>query len=260
METERTNEQILKHCAILKSYETNAFKLANNELANIYNVMTTQTPDEVIGAVNQMRTRYNKQLSELFERRDKEIADFNKECDRENLAEALEAVAAARAKPGATTIEECQEAVRRLGEAMKGLGCQESMRRLAARRSGKTDGVLTEEIVYDYYQERRVKAADIADQLAWMFIVMMTGGLISGHAFQAFSVCAALAAVYMLLSVAQAVWQTFTSWLFKQQIKKMDVAPDDYPSWVGGGAWLFFWAKMITIASAVIYFVKAIFF
>ena len=25
-------------------------------------------------------------------------------------------------------------------------------------------------------------------------------------------------------------------------------------------AWLFFWAKMITIASAVIYFVKAIFF
>ena len=127
------------------------------------------------------------------------------------------------------------------------------------KKSAKPD-VLTEEKVYDYYQERSVQAGERADQLAWMFIVMMTGGLISGHAFQAFSVCASLAAVYMLLSVTQAVWQTFTSWLFKQQIKKMDVAPDDYPSWVGGGAWLFFWAKMITIASAVIYFVKAIFF
>lgn len=123
-----------------------------------------------------------------------------------------------------------------------------------------SDDVLTEEKVYDYYQERSVKAGKCADQLAWMFIVMMTGGLISGHAFQTFSVCASLAAVYMLLSVTQAVWQTFTSWLFKNRLKKMDVAPDDYPSWVGGGAWLFFWAKMITIASAVIYFVRALFF
>lgn len=123
-----------------------------------------------------------------------------------------------------------------------------------------SDDVLTEEKVYDYYQERSTTAGERADQLAWMFIVMMTGGLISGHAFQAFSVCASLAAVYMLLSVAQAVWQTFTSWLFMNRLKKMDVAPDDYPSWVGVGAWLFFWAKMITIASAVIYFVKAIFF
>lgn len=122
-----------------------------------------------------------------------------------------------------------------------------------------SDDVLTEEKVYDFYQERNMKAGERADQLAWMFIVMMTGGLISGHAFQAFSVCASLAAVYMLLSVAQAVWQAFTAWLFKQQIKKTGETPEDYPSWMSG-AWLFFWAKMITIASAVIYFVKAIFF
>jgi len=123
-----------------------------------------------------------------------------------------------------------------------------------------SDDVLTEEKVYDFYQKCSVKAGDRADQLAWMFIVMMTGGLISGHAFQTFSICAALAAIYMLLSVTQSVWQTFTAWLFKNQVKKMGVAPDDYPSWVGGGAWFFFLAKMITIASAVIYFAKAIFY
>lgn len=138
--------------------------------------------------------------------------------------------------------------------------CEKERKERAEKQPEPSDDVLTEEKVYDYYQERSVKAGERADQLAWMFIVMMTGGLISGHAFQTFAVCAALAAVYMLLSVAQAVWQTFTSWLFKQQVKKMDVAPDDYPSWVGGGAWLFFWAKMITIASAIIYFVKALFF
>ena len=254
METERTIEQRLKHCAILKSYENKAFQLANSELVKIYSDMTAQTPEEVMDAVTQMWPRYNERLSEIFERRDMEIAVFNGECDRENLANA----AAERAKPEAATIVECQEAMRRLGEAMKGLGCQKRL--IEEKQPEPSDDVLTEEKVYDYYQERSVKAGERADQLAWVFIVMMTGGLISGNVFKTFAVCAALAAVYMLLSVAQAVWQTFTSWLFKQQVKKMDVAPDDYPSWVGGGAWLFFWAKMITIASAVIYFVKAIFF
>lgn len=122
------------------------------------------------------------------------------------------------------------------------------------------DDVLTEEKVCDYYQERSTTAGERADQLAWMFIVMMAGGLISGHAFQTFSICAALAAVYMLLSVLQAVWQTFTSWLLKNIIHRTGDTPDDYPSWVGGGAWFFFWAKMIAIASAVVYFVRAIFF
>ena len=117
---------------------------------------------------------------------------------------------------------------------------------------------LTEEKVYDYYQERSVTAGDRADQLAWVFVIMMTGGLISGHAFQTFSVCAALAAIYFFFSIMQAVWQTFTSWLFMRQLRHADTMPDDYPAWVGGGAWLFFWLKMITISAAVIYFVRAI--
>ena len=121
------------------------------------------------------------------------------------------------------------------------------------------DCELTEEKVYDFYQERSVTAGNRADQLAWMFILMMTGGLISGHAFQAFSVCATLSAIYMLLSVMQAVWQTFTSWLFMKQIRKADVMPSDYPAWVGCGAWLFFWLKMINISAAVCYFVYALF-
>lgn len=119
------------------------------------------------------------------------------------------------------------------------------------------DGV-TEEKVYNYYQERSVTAGDRADQLAWVFVIMMTGGLISGHAFQTFSVCAALAATYFFFSIMQAVWQTFTSWLFMRQLRHADTMPDDYPAWVGGGAWLFFWLKMITISGAVFYFVRAI--
>ena len=118
---------------------------------------------------------------------------------------------------------------------------------------------LTSDKVYDYYQERSVTAGSRADQLAWMFVVMMTGGLISGHAFQTFSVCAALSAIYLFFSIMQAVWQTFTSWLFMRKINRTDVKPSDYPSWVGGGAWLFFWLKMITISAAVCYFVHAIF-
>lgn len=118
---------------------------------------------------------------------------------------------------------------------------------------------LTSDKVYDFYQERSVTAGSRADQLAWMFVIMMTGGLVSGHAFQTFSVCAALSAIYLLLSVIQAVWQTFTAWLFMRQINRTDVKPSDYPSWVGGGAWLFFWLKMITISTAVWYFVHAIF-
>jgi hypothetical protein len=121
------------------------------------------------------------------------------------------------------------------------------------------DCELTEEKVYDFYQERSVTAGSRADQLAWMFVVMMTGVLISGHVYQTFSVCAALSAIYMLLSVMQAVWQTFTSLLFMRQIRKTAVKPSDYPSWVGCGAWLFFWLKMISTSAAVFYFVHAIF-
>lgn len=138
-----------------------------------------------------------------------------------------------------------------------------------ADRNGKTcqswwleyidrDEGVTEEKVYDYYQERSVTAGSRADQLAWMFVLMMTGGLISGNAFKTFSVCTALSAIYVFFSIMQAVWQTFTSWIFKQRIKRADVMPEDYPWWVGSGAWLFFWLKMISISTAAIYFAHSI--
>ena len=117
---------------------------------------------------------------------------------------------------------------------------------------------VTESKVNDYYQERSVTAGSRADQLAWMFVLMMTGGLISGHAYETFSVCAALSAIYLFFSIMQAVWQTFTSWIFKQCIKRAEVMPDDYPWWVGSGAWLFFWLKMLSISSAAIYFAYAV--
>ena len=202
----------------------------------------TVTPEQDL--TNEFRTVYRSEANNIY------------------LLEELDLRVQPETEEFVSPIERTVKAWQEMSDWMKKfhMQCEKERKERAEKQPELSDDVLTEEKVYDYYQERSVKSGERADQLAWMFIVMMTGGLISGHAFQTFSVCASLAAVYMLLSVAQAVWQTFTSWLFKQQIKKMDVAPDDYPSWVGGGAWLFFWAKMITIASAVIYFVKALFF
>ena len=118
---------------------------------------------------------------------------------------------------------------------------------------------ITEQQVYDYYQERSVQAGERADQLAWMFILMATGVLIAGNAWQTFMICAALAALYMMLSVLQSVWQTFTAWIFMKQVARMEEPPNDYPSWVGCGAWLFFWLKMLAISTAVIFFIQKIF-
>lgn len=124
----------------------------------------------------------------------------------------------------------------------------------------ESSDIITGQEVYDYYQERSGAAGNRADQLAWMFVVMAAAVLFSGHTWGVFIEGAVMAAIYMMLSVLQAVWQTFTSWLFMRQLKKMDVAPKDYPSWVGCGEWLFFWLKMITITIPVIYFAKAILF
>ena len=123
----------------------------------------------------------------------------------------------------------------------------------------ETRKALTEEEVYDFYQESSVRACSRADQLAWMFVMMATGCLIAGHAWQTFLTCAALALVYLLLSVLQAVWQTLTAWLFKRQVARMDTPPDDYPWWMGCGAWAFFWAKMVAITAAVIHFAIPVF-
>lgn len=122
---------------------------------------------------------------------------------------------------------------------------------------GDESDALTEQEVNEYYQERSMTAGFRGTHLAWMLILMTTGVLFSGHTWQTFMICGMLALIYMLLSVLQAVWQTFTAWLFKSQIKK-GVTSEDYPWWVGAGAWLFFWLKMIAISSSVIYFAKAV--
>lgn len=124
----------------------------------------------------------------------------------------------------------------------------------------ETRKALTEEEVYDFYQERSGTAGDRADQLAWMFVAMAAGVLISGHAWQTFFVSAALSVTYLLLSVLQAVWQAFTAWLFKRQVSRMATPPTDYPWWIGCGAWLLFWLKMAAITAAVVCFVKSVFF
>lgn len=120
---------------------------------------------------------------------------------------------------------------------------------------GANEDLLTEKKVYDYYQDISALAGDRADQLAWMFIILAAGMLVSGHTWQTFLVCAVMATVYMLLSVLQAVWQTFASWVFMGKVRDMETAPADYPSWMGFGAWCFFWLKMAVLASAVGYFV-----
>lgn len=126
----------------------------------------------------------------------------------------------------------------------------------------------TEEI-NETYQEFSVKCGERAERLAWAFIGMLTGCLISGHAFQTFAVCAMLSVISLLLGVLQSFWQTVTIWLFKQRVECQQarykdlpnvtiVAPDNYPNYVGFGAWVFYLLKIATIAAAVCYFVHQI--
>ena len=55
----------------------------------------------------------------------------------------------------------------------------------------------------------------------------------------------------MLLSALQAVWQGAAIWWFKNH--HADDFPTDYPEWIGGTAWVFFYTKMAVIAAAVVY-------
>ena len=121
------------------------------------------------------------------------------------------------------------------------------------------------------YKDFSSVANQRALQLAWAFILMEAAGLMAGHVFRIFSICAMLAAIFMMLSVLQALWQTVSFWIFKQQVYRerskypelTDAEyewPEDYPNWIGFGAWVFFLAKMAVILAAVVYFTKAIFF
>lgn len=116
-----------------------------------------------------------------------------------------------------------------------------------------TDQPLTEQMAYDEYQERSKVSGDRAEQLAWAMIALLTGQLIGGSKYAEFYVLGGAALLYLLLSAMQSVWQSVAIWLVKCRIKRMGITLNDYPDWVGFGAWVFYWLKMIIIAIGAIY-------
>lgn len=123
---------------------------------------------------------------------------------------------------------------------------------------------VTEEKAYDDYQERSTTANDRGEQLAWAFIVMLTGMLIANRGFLEFYVGAACGLAYLLLSMIQSAWQTVAIWLVKNRIKRDNLTIDDYPEWVGGWAWVFWYLKIGLLTIGTIYvayrFVSPLFF
>jgi len=115
------------------------------------------------------------------------------------------------------------------------------------------DDVLTEQRAYNDYQERSKTAGDRAESLAWMMGALLFGQLVGGSKFAEFYVLGGAALLYLLLSAMQSVWQSVTIWLVKCRIKRTGITLNDYPDWVGFGAWVFYWLKMIIIAIGAIY-------
>ena len=124
---------------------------------------------------------------------------------------------------------------------------------LANKMEMSADQPLTEQAAYDEYQERSKTSGDRAEQLAWAMIVLLAGQLIGGSKYAEFYVLGGAALLYLLLSTMQYVWQSATIWLVKCRIKRTGVKLNDYPGWVGFGAWVFYWLKMIIIALGAIY-------
>lgn len=113
------------------------------------------------------------------------------------------------------------------------------------------DDVLTEQKMHDEYQERTKTAGDRANDIAWSLVILLAAQLIGGHTYSNFFVACAGGLLYMLLSALQSVWQGATIWWFKNH--HADELPTDYPEWIGGTAWVFFYTKMAVIAAAVVY-------
>ena len=129
----------------------------------------------------------------------------------------------------------------------------EEARQTVFEREDDADQPLTEQAAYDEYQERSKVSGDRAEQLAWAMIVLLVGQLIGGSKYAEFYVLGGAALIYLLLSTMQYVWQSVTIWLVKFRIKRTGIVLSDYPDWVGFGAWVFYWLKMIIIAIATIY-------
>ena len=129
----------------------------------------------------------------------------------------------------------------------------EEARQPVFEREDEANQPLTEQVAYDEYQKRSKTSGEHAEQLAWAMIVLLAGQLIGGSTYAEFYVLGGAALLYMLLSTMQSVWQSVTIWLVKCRIKRTGILLSDYPDWVGFGAWVFYWLKMIVIAIATIY-------
>lgn len=77
------------------------------------------------------------------------------------------------------------------------------------------DDPLTEQKMYDKYQERTKTAGDRANDIAWCLVILLAAQLIGGKTYSNFFVACAGGLLYMLLSALQAVWQGAAIWWFK---------------------------------------------
>ena len=112
---------------------------------------------------------------------------------------------------------------------------------------------ITEEKAYDDYQERSNTSNDRGEQLAWAFIVLLTGMMIGNHGYLEYYVGAACGLAYLLLSMIQSAWQTIAIWIVKNRIKRDNLTIEDYPEWVGGWAWVFWYSKIGLLTIGTIY-------
>lgn len=112
---------------------------------------------------------------------------------------------------------------------------------------------LTEEKAYDDYQERSTTANDRGEQLAWAFIVLLAGMMIGNHFYLEFFVGAACGLAYLLLSMIQSAWQTIAIWIVNNRIKSDNLDIEDYPEWVGGLTWAFWYTKIGLLTIGTIY-------
>lgn len=122
----------------------------------------------------------------------------------------------------------------------------------AGKRLEDVTDLLTEGQAYDDYQERTAKSGDRADQLAWAIVALLAAQLIGGSKYGEMYVMAAGALAYMLLHTLQSAWQGLAIWIVKQRISRGQRLTD-YPSWVGGTAWVLYWLKLAALTAAALY-------
>ena len=122
----------------------------------------------------------------------------------------------------------------------------------AGKRLEDVTDLLTERQAYDDYQERTAKSGDRADQLAWAIVALLAAQLIGGSKYSEMYVMAAGALAYLLLHTLQYAWQGLAIWIVKQRISRGQCLAD-YPSWVGGTAWVLYWLKLCALTAAALY-------